>query len=48
MLYNLDKYMTEASGVPCHIAENPKLSVVLGTGMALENLDLYKRSLAKK
>lgn len=48
LLNNLDKYFTQETGVPCHIAENPKLSVVLGTGMALENLDLYKRSLSKK
>lgn len=48
LLYNLDKLMTEQTGVPCHTAENPLLSVVLGTGMALENLDLYKRSVSKK
>lgn len=48
MLTNLDKLMTSETGVPCHIAENPLLSVVLGTGMALENLDLYKRSVSKK
>lgn len=47
-LYNLDKLMTIETGVPCHIAENPLLSVVLGTGMALENLDLYKRSVSKR
>lgn len=48
MLYNLDRLMTQETGVPCHIAENPLLSVALGTGMALENLDLYKRSVSKK
>ena len=48
MLHNLDKLMTIETGVPCHISENPLLSVVLGTGMALENLDLYKRSVSKK
>lgn len=48
LLNNLDKFMTEATGVPCHITENPKLSVVIGTGLALENLDLYKRSVTKK
>jgi rod shape-determining protein MreB and related proteins len=48
MLTNLDKLMTIETGVPCHIAENPLLSVVLGTGMALENLDLYKRSVSKR
>lgn len=48
MLNNLDKLMTEQTGVPCHTAENPLMSVVLGTGMALENLDLYKRSVSKR
>lgn len=48
MLFNLDKLMTQQTGVPCHTAENPLMSVVLGTGMALENLDLYKRSVSKK
>jgi len=47
-LNNLDKLMTLETGVPCHTAENPLLSVVLGTGMALENLDLYKRSVSRK
>lgn len=48
LLNNLDKLMTEQTGVPCHITENPKYSVVLGTGLALENIDLYKRSVTKK
>ena len=47
-LNNLDKMMTESTGVPCHVAENPLLCVALGTGMALENLDLYKRSVSKR
>lgn len=48
LLNNLDKFMTMQTGVPCHTAENPLMSVVLGTGMALENLDLYKRSVSKR
>lgn len=48
LLTNLDKAMTESTGVPCHVAENPKLCVVIGTGIALENLDLYKRSVSKR
>ncbi len=48
MLNNLDKRMTIETGVPCHTAENPLMSVVLGIGMALENLDLYKRSVSKR
>lgn len=48
LLNNLDKFMTQQTGVPCHTAENPLMSVVLGTGIALENLDLYKRSVSTK
>ncbi len=48
LLANMDKLMTESTGVPCHVAENPLICVALGTGMALENLDLYKRSVSKK
>lgn len=48
LLTNLDRYLTETTGVPCHIAENPLMCVALGTGMALENLDLYKRSVSKR
>lgn len=47
-LRNLDKLMTAQLGVPCALAENPLLCVALGTGMALENLDLYKRSVSKR
>lgn len=48
LLRNLDKLMTESLGVPAALAENPMLCVALGTGMALENLDLYKRSVSKR
>lgn len=48
MLNNLDKLLTEATGVPCHTAENPLMCVALGTGLALENLDLYKKSISKR
>ncbi len=47
-LRNFDKLMTELTGVPCHVAEEPLLCVARGTGIALENLDLYKKSLTKK
>ncbi|OGE26220.1 rod shape-determining protein [Candidatus Daviesbacteria bacterium RIFCSPHIGHO2_02_FULL_39_41] len=48
LLRNLDKLLTESLGVPAALAENPLLCVALGTGMALENLDLYKRSVSKR
>lgn len=48
LLKNLDKLMTKMTGVPCHVAEDSLLCVVRGTGVALENIELYKRSIAKK
>jgi rod shape-determining protein MreB len=48
LLRNFDVLMTEETGVPCHVAEDPLLCVVRGTGIALENIELYKRSITKK
>jgi rod shape-determining protein MreB len=48
LLKNLDKLMTQITGVPCHVAEDALLCVVKGTGVAMENIELYKRSIARK
>ena len=48
LLRNLDRLMTELMGVPCHVTEDALLCVVRGTGVALENIDLYKRSIVKR
>lgn len=48
LLRNFDKLMTQITGVPCHVAEDALLCVVKGTGVAMENIELYKRSIAKK
>lgn len=48
LLTNLDKLMTQVTGVPCHVAEDALLCVVKGTGVAMENIELYKRSIAKR
>ena len=37
-LRNLDKLFSRATGVPCHVADDPLLCVVKGTGIALELL----------
>ncbi|MEK7559488.1 MAG: rod shape-determining protein [Patescibacteria group bacterium] len=47
LLKNFDKFVTKLTGVPCHLAEDPLLCVVRGTGVALENIELYKRSIAR-
>lgn len=43
-LRNIDKLLTKITGVPCQVAEKPELCVVKGTGIALEHLDAYKKS----
>ena len=47
-LRNFDKLITKETGVPCHVAEDAILCVARGTGIAIENLDLYKRSITKR
>lgn len=48
LLTNFDKLMTDMTGVPCHVAEDSLLCVARGTGVAMENIELYKRSINKK
>ena len=43
-LRNFDKLLTAETGVPAFVAEDPLRCVVKGTGIALENLELYRRS----
>lgn len=43
LLYGLDKLINHETGMPVHIAENPMECVALGTGKALEELDLLRR-----
>lgn len=47
-LRNFDKLMTEETGVPSHVAEDALYCVVRGTGMVLENIELWKRSIITK
>ncbi len=44
-LRNLDELFAQATGVPCYVADEPMFCVVKGTGIALENLEAYKRSI---
>ena len=48
LVHNFDKLMTSVTGVPCHVAEDALLCVARGTGVALENIELYKRSISRK
>jgi rod shape-determining protein MreB len=42
LLKGLDKLLAEETGLPVRIAEDPLTAVARGTGILLENLDLYK------
>lgn len=48
LLENLDTLMTEITGVPCHVAEDALLCVARGTGVAMENIELYKRGINRR
>ena len=48
LLRNFDKLMTEETGVPSHVAEDALYCVVRGTGLVLENIELWKRSVTAK
>ena len=45
LLRNMDKLYTQATGVSSYTADDALLCVALGTGIALENLESYKRSI---
>ena len=45
MLRHLDDLITQETGVPCHVADHPLSCVAVGAGIALEYLDVIKRSL---
>lgn len=48
LLRNFDKLLTDQTGVPSHVAEDAMLCVVKGTGVVMENIDLWKRSITTK
>ncbi|MBI4359599.1 MAG: rod shape-determining protein [Candidatus Jacksonbacteria bacterium] len=45
LLRNLDKLITQATGVEAYTADDALLCVARGTGVALDNLEAYKRSI---
>lgn len=45
MLINLDSYITYYTGVPTFVVEEPLFCVIRGIGMAIENLDSYKKAI---
>ncbi len=45
LLRNFDQLITRATGVAAYVADEALLCVAKGTGIVLENLDAYKRSI---
>lgn len=45
LLRHIDKLITRVTSVPCTIADDPLRCVISGLGVAIENIDMYKRSL---
>ncbi|MDB5083997.1 MAG: rod shape-determining protein [Bacilli bacterium] len=43
LLQNLDKLLTQETGMPVIVAENPLDCVAVGTGLSLDNLDLIRK-----
>jgi len=48
LLRNIDELVARATGLPSFVAEDPLYCVVKGTGVVLENLAAYKRSIMSK
>ncbi|MBN2854045.1 rod shape-determining protein [Patescibacteria group bacterium] len=45
LLRNMDQLISRTTGVPAYVADEATLCVAKGTGVALDNLDSYKRSI---
>jgi rod shape-determining protein MreB len=48
LLKNIDQLISQSTGVPCFIADDPLTCVARGTGVVLDNLEVYKRSILNK
>ncbi len=48
LLKNLDILVQREIGIPAHVADDAMFCVVKGTGIALEHLNVYKRSIMSK
>jgi rod shape-determining protein MreB len=46
MLRGINDLLTDVTGVPCYVADQPANCVAIGTGMALEYLDVLHDSLS--
>ncbi len=46
MLRRINELLTDVTGVPCYVADQPANCVAIGTGMALEYIDILRDSLS--
>ncbi|HNP86449.1 MAG: rod shape-determining protein [Chloroflexi bacterium SZAS-1] len=46
MLRRINELLTEVTGVPCYVADQPANCVAIGTGLALEHIDILYDSLS--
>jgi rod shape-determining protein MreB len=44
LLRHIDELLTQVTGIPCFVADNPLACVAIGTGMALENFEVLRDS----
>ncbi len=45
LLRNLDNLLTQETGIPCHLAEDPLTCVAIGAGLALEHYTILRKNL---
>ena len=45
LLQGFPELLTETTGIPTHLADNPESCVAIGTGKILESVDMVKNSL---
>jgi rod shape-determining protein MreB len=45
LLRGFDRLITQETGVPAFVAEDPQRCVIKGIGIAIENIDVYRSSL---
>ena len=48
MIRSIDELIAQSTGVPCFLADEPLFCVAKGTGVVLENLEAYKKSIMVK
>ncbi|MFW6143773.1 MAG: rod shape-determining protein, partial [Patescibacteria group bacterium] len=48
MLRGLNRRLTQATGVPVHVADEPLLCVIKGCGEVIRNLEVFKKHLTMK